>query len=32
LTLAFNSPTRELAAWVLVIVVALLVLWPGSRD
>jgi hypothetical protein len=28
----FDHPTRTLAAWVLVVVVALLVAWPGSRD
>jgi len=28
----FNSPTREIAAWVLVVFLVLLAAWPGSRD
>jgi hypothetical protein len=29
---SFNSPTRELAFWVLVIWIVAFLLWPGSRD
>ena len=30
--LYFNSSERELAAWLLIILFALLLVWPGSRD
>jgi len=29
---SFDHSTVTLAAWVLIIVFALLMIWPGSRD